>query len=627
MFYSIKIVGPAGFGIKVTGLILSKYFLRSGYHVFTYTEYPSLIRGGHNTFQVDLACQIHPERVPKGHAEGSHETLGGVNSASEKCDILIALNEEALNKELNNLNNDATIICDEKVELDPVRQLADFREDKIVKAPLMDIAKNAGGELMKNTVALGVLLGILDRPIEILNEILEETFGHKGEALEKNKQVLVGGYEWVRENRVNSLSVYLNKEPEKKNVNLLMTGNHACALGAIAAGCQFYSAYPMTPATEILHFLKAKQHETNLEVHQSEDEIAAIHAAIGASFAGARSATGTSGGGFALMAEGLSLAGQVELPLVIFEVMRPGPATGLPTWTEQGDLKFIIDAGHGEFPRLVLAPGTAGEAFELTKKAFDLADKYQIPAFIVSDKFLGESFYTVPENIFDNYEPINRGKIILETEKLSNKEIEGEYQRYKTENDGVSWRTIPGVDGGEYMCTSMEHHENGLRCGEYVCNSDEHDETGLSSELSDVRKRMVEKRMKKLTELKKEITLPTLYGEADADITLVCWGSMLGPCLDALKVCHPESREYGTKDPVAPGKINVLHFSHIYPLPLGLKEYLNKFKKLVLVENNFQGQLGQLICQETGIEIKAKLLKYDGRPFWKEEILRGISNV
>lgn len=588
---TIKIVGPAGFGIKVTGLMLSKYFLRSGYQVFSYTEYPSLIRGGHNTFQIDIS-----------------ETE--INSASEKCDILIALNEEALNKELNNLNTDAIIIGDKNI----VRDSRFVGNDNFIQAPLVELAKQNGGELMKNTVALGVLLGVLNLSIEKLNEILEETFGHKGEAMEQNKNALKEGYEYGKENASKALKDYKIKELE--NNNLLLTGNHACALGALAAGCQFYSAYPMTPATEILHFLKAKEKETGIEVHQAEDEIAAIHAALGASFAGARSATGSSGGGFALMAEGLSLAGQIELPLVIFEVMRPGPATGLPTWTEQGDLNFIINAGHGEFPRLVLAPGNAKEAFELTKQAFELADKYQIPTFVVSDKFLGESFYAVNENIFDINEKINRGKMLVE--------VNGEYLRYATKTaDGVSARTIPGVDGGEYMCTSMEHHENGLRCGEYVCNSDEHDETGLSSELGDVRNRMVEKRMKKLAELKKEMPLPILYGDENAEITLVCWGSMLGPCLDAMSFYHPRE----SKDPVFSKSINVLHFSHIYPLPLDLEKYLNKFQKLVLVENNFQGQLGQLIRQETGIEIKDKILKYDGRPFWKEEIIRGISNM
>jgi len=622
--FSIKIVGPAGFGIKITGQILAKFFLRLGINVFAYTEYPSLIRGGHNTFQVDISGGSHSEERSDEESRG---IFSAVNSPAEKCNILIALTQEALNKELNNLKDDAIIICDESITWDP-----DFRQDDkvVLHAPLIELAKNSGGEVMKNTVALGVVMALIEKvipseernPLDIAHKIIDETFGHKGEIAEQNKNALKAGYEWVRKNNINLKNklvkgLTLNQHAQGQDDNLLVSGNQACALGAIAAGCQVYVAYPMTPATEILHFLEAKQKTTNMVIHQGEDEIAVIHTALGASFAGVRAAIGTSGGGFALMTEGLSLAGQLELPLVIFEVMRPGPATGLPTWTEQGDLSFVLTAGHGDFPRAVLAPGNPEQCFVLTQKAFNLADRYQIPVFVLSDKFLGESASNLSESVFKKIEKIDRGRIL--------KEIKGNYLRYKFEKNGVSYRTIPGVFNGEY-----------------ICNSDEHNEVGFSNEANEVRKKMMDKRMQKLIELQKEIPLPKLYGDKNADLTLITWGSMLGPCLDALSRCH--SRESGNlmdykKDGIPVRvypvqryeagmtiSINVLHFSYLYPMPLGLGDYLKKFKRLVLVENNKTAQLGKLIRQETGIEIENKILKYDGRPIWKEEILRWLSS-
>lgn len=573
---TIKIVGPAGFGIKVTGMMLAKYFLRSGYFVFAYTEYPSLIRGGHNTFQVDIAKKE-------------------INSAAEKCNILIALNKDSLIKELKNINTDGLIIYDKQIETD----FSLPKNINLLPAPLMEIAKNNGGELMQNTVALGVLLGVLNLSLEILNKILIETFEHKDAMVEQNKKNLQAGFEWIKNNQINlkntpQFVITANKQALKQD-NLFISGNQACALGAIAADCQLYSAYPMTPASEILHYLVSKQRESGMLVHQPEDEIAAVHVALGGSFAGIRAACGTSGGGFALMNEGLSLAGMLELPIVIFEVMRPAPATGLPTWTEQGDLMYVVQAGHGDFPRLVLAPGNSTECFLLTQQAFNLADKYQIPVIVLSDKFLGESTYTTGKKLFSKIEKKARGKILTvnQNQLAENQTL---FARYKNEKDNVSPRPIPGVLNGEY-----------------VANSDEHDEFGLTNESAVCRNEQMKRRMGKTLNLKKEIPLPTLYGTKNTDLTLVCWGSMLGPSLDALNEINKGKKQ-----------INLIHFSYVWPLPLGLDKFLKQFSKLILIENNFSAQLGILIRQETGIEIKDKILKYDGRPFWKEEIIKAV---
>ncbi len=588
---SIKITGPAGFGIKVTGIMLAKIFMRQGLNVFAYTEYPSLIRGGHNTYQVDILDK-------------------SVNSSSEKCDILIALDKKSIDVESKNLNKNGIILYDENFG-----KIPEQKGIKFISVPFAELAKKVGGEIMKNTVAVGALLGILNLRLDEFNNILKQEFGDKKGVADKNIKAARLGYEKIKklrneEIKESSISQFLNfSNRNSKNDNLLMTGNQVTALAAIASNCQAYVAYPMTPSTDILHILEAKQKETGMLIHQPEDEIAGIHVALGASFAGARSATGTSGGGFALMNEGLSLAGMLELPIVIFEVQRPGPATGNPTWTEQGDLNYVINAGHGEFSKIVLTPGTPEQVFNLVQQAFNLADKFQTPVIVLTDKHLGESSFTVNKEVFNKIEKINKGKIIKEIKKIKPEEIKGLCKRYKIENDGVSWRTLPGFNGGEHFVTGVEHHENGIRCGEYVANSDEHNEVGFSSELSEMRKKMMDKRMNKLEEIRKEIPLPKIYGSKNADITLVSWGSTFGACIDVIN---------NNKN------INLIHFKYIWPLPKNLDKFLSKFKKLILVENNKTGQLGKLIRQETGIDIKNKILKYDSRPFWNNEIYAKI---
>jgi len=601
---AIKIVGPAGFGIKVTGFILAKFFLRLGKNVFAYTEYPSLIRGGHNIYQVDISGNK-------------------VNSSKEKADILIALSSEALAKELkeSKVKEDGLVIVDKEVDL-AQENLINKSDIELIKAPLIKSAEFAGNKLMKNIVALGVLLGVCGLELDKLNDVLQDIFAAKEGVAEKNILAARAGYDWVSlsafaTNNPNATADKLkvfkkvlikskkDKEPARRSLGeggqqLLMTGNQACALGVVAAGCQVYVAYPMTPASEILHVLEAKQEETGILVHQPEDEIAGIHVAIGASFAGARAATGTSGGGFALMNEGFSLLGMTETPLVVFEVMRPAPATGNPTWSDQGDLKWVVSAAHGEFPRVVVAPGLPEQCFDLVQHAFNLAEKFQTPVIVLSDKHLGESTFTVSEEVFNEID-----KRVSSVQYQVSKKDNGLFKRYQITTDGVSPRTLPGTVNGEH-----------------IANSDEHDEFGYSDESSANRIKQMDKRMKKTAGIIKEIPLPKVYGQEDADITLVCWGSALGACIDAVNLQKQENKKSKKQNA---NKINVIHFSYVWPMPDGLDNFLAKFKKLVLVENNKTGQLGQLIRQETGIEIKDKILKYDSRPFWQEEIASRLS--
>ena len=569
--FSWKIGGPAGYGIKASGNIFAKSIMRSQKYVFAYYEYPSLVRGGHNT------CNVEISNTP-------------VNSYSEKVDLLVALDELTLQTDLKYLHKNSVLIYDEKFK----NKLPKLKA-KIFSVPLSDIANKLGKSIMRNSVALGASQALMGIDEKTFTKTIKDTYKNLGEAIIKlNIKAVQEGYNYIKNTYNNDkLSQIQNiyNTATKKSSNkkaLFITGNEAMALGAIKGECKFFSAYPMTPATYIMHYLHEKQREANLVVHQAEDEISASVSALGASFAGSRSMVATSGGGFALMNEALSLAGIIETGIVIANVMRPAPATGLPTWTEQGDLNYILNAGHGDFPRVVLAPGDPEEAFNLTALSFNLSDKYQLPVMVLSDKFLAESFYTW--NKTKNKFKINKGKLLTKAPK--------NYKRYMVTKDGVSPRTIPGIENGEF-----------------IANSDEHNEYGLSVEGYDNdRVVQMQKRMKKLETVEKEFITPKLFGPSRADLTIIGWGSSKGPITDALKILNSLHRK----------KVNYLHFSWIYPLPIKKIKKLLRNKNLVLVENNYSGQFGKLLKQELGIEITKKILKYDGKPLTADEIFNKI---
>jgi 2-oxoglutarate ferredoxin oxidoreductase subunit alpha len=371
---------------------------------------------------------------------------------------------------------------------------------------------------------------------------------------------------------------------------MLMNGNEAIALGAMAAGCKFMAGYPMTPCTPILEYLASKATATGMVVVQPEDEIAAIHMAIGAAFAGVRAMTATSGSGFCLMVEGLGLAGITETPVVIVNGQRPGPAVGLPTRTEQGDLEFVIYAHHGNFPRAVLAPASVEDAFWLTVRAFNLAEKYQLPVILLPDDYIITSYQTVEE--FDlSRVTVDRGLLFAGVEGAA------EYKRHAVTESGISPRAFPGQEGALV-----------------VTDSDEHDEAGHLIEDAKNRKEQVEKRLRKLTGLKAEIARPKLEGPKDADVTLVGWGSTYGAIREAADIL----REGGAT-------VNSLHLTELWPFPAeAVTRALSAARHACVVENNPVGQLSHLIRAETGIEVKKKVLKYDGRPFAPAEIARSV---
>ncbi len=572
---TVKIGGEAGFGIMTTGLFLGKIATRSGYHAFEYSEYPSLIRGGHNVIEV----RISDEKI---------------YSQEKNTDVLVCLNEETYILHAKDVKKGGMIVLDkDKVDLGKAKL---SNGQIIINLPLSSMLKDGGlAVVMMNNIALGALMHLLGADFSILSDLITENFQRKGEEIiNKNIQAAKLGYDYVKENYKDG---YIKKIPRQKDVipRMYISGNEMIGLGAISAGCKFYAAYPMTPTSALLHYLAAKAENSGMVVKHAEDEISVINMALGASFAGVRSMVGTSGGGFALMVEAVSLAGITETPIVIAMGQRPGPATGMPTWTEQGDLLFILHAGHGEFPKIVLAPGDVEECYNLTTEAFNLADKYQTPVIIIGDKYLQEGHQSVDKLQITNYKlQIDRGKLLSQEEllKITN------YKRYQITDDGISPRAIPGIKGSAHQANSYEHIED-----------------GHTTEDALERSKQVEKRNRKTsTFLSRDTKLPALYGPKDAQLTVISWGSMKGPILQAME-------DSGNK-------FNYLHFSYLWPLSKeGLRNLLKNLKKTLLVENNSTAQLGQLLMMVSGIEIKDKLLKYSGRPIYPEEILEKVNQL
>lgn len=573
MKYSWKIGGEAGFGIITTGLVFAKIASRSGYQIFDYVQYPSLIRGGHNAYEI---CFADDE----------------VHSLKHNIDCLVCLNEETYLLHKHRLHSSSVIIYDSE-EFKPQEAVG-----TLISVPYRSIiTKLKGQTVMKNTIALGASLALLGSDIAILNTLIEEQFEKKGEeVIAYNKQLAQEGYSYVVSNYSSTMQKILVTRERKEQ--LVLTGNDAFSIGAVISDCRLYAAYPMTPSSSVLATLAAWQDTNKMIIRHAEDEIAVINTAIGSSFAGVRSAVGTSGGGFALMVETVSLAGICEIPLVIFLSQRPGPATGMPTWTEQGDLLFAVHAGHGEFPKIILAPGDQQEMIALTMKAFNLADIYQTPVILMSDMFLSESHKTVSKSAIDSLiaeYKINRGKIVKKTQ-------EAPYLRYRVTDDGISEMLIPGYPGQFYQANSYEHEEN-----------------SHTSESAKTRIEQVNKRNKKaVTYLKNDFSLPNVYGDVDAsDIVFVSWGATKGIILEAQSLLKEKN-------------VNTafIHFTHVYPLDRDkVTTLFSNKKRYILVENNSTAQFGKLLQQETGIEIQEKILKYDGRPFEVEEIVDKIINL
>ncbi len=570
---TFKIAGAAGQGVESSGAGFSQALAQGGLHVFALQDYMSRIRGGLNFVQV----RVH-ERPLFCHEDVVH--------------ILLPLNEEAFEAYRDDVVQGGGIIFDEGLKVD--HRVAASGERRAMPVPLLEIAKEHGERVMANTAALGAAAGVVGYAYERLADVIRRNFKRKGdEVVAANLRVARAAYLYAEERYAADFEWKLQQVADPPQ-RMLMSGNQALALGALAGGCRFISAYPMTPATSIIEWMARREHDFGVVIKHAEDEIAAINMAIGASFVGARAMTATSGGGFSLMVEALGLAGMTEVPLVVVEAQRGGPSTGLPTRTEQSDLLFVVNASQGEFPRLVLAPGTVEECFEVGWRAFNLAEKYQTPVIVLSDELLAASLRTVELDAidFDNVK-IDRGKLLSEEELDA---LDGEYRRHKFVEDGISPRALPG-------------HAKAV----YASASDEHDEFGHITEDQDNRVRMMQKRMAKLETARTEIMPPTRYGAEDAPTVLVGWGSTYGVLREVVDRLDGQAR--------------LVHFRDLWPFPVDAAAEALRGGKLVVVENNCTGQFKRLLQGETCIMVDQVISRYDGRSFSPEDVLAALKEA
>jgi len=561
--FCLMIAGSAGQGVQTIGNILTKVYSRGGYKVFAHQDYHSRIRGGHNFFQIRVSDT-------------------DVFAVEESLDLVVALNSESVIKHKESLKTAGVVIYD-SAKCPGVEA-----EGKLLDVPFHELAMSSGGNpIFVNSVATGAVLGLMGFGLELAEEMVKEKFS-KPDMFESNIKAIRAGYEYVlsSDKRFDTISPLACTSPK-----MVINGNESIGLGALAAGCSFYSAYPMTPSTSVMGIIAHYQHQFDVCVEQVEDEISAINMALGASYAGARAMTGSSGGGFALMVEGLSLAGIIETPIVIAMIQRPGPATGLPTRTEQSDLLFTLTAGHGEFSRAIFTPGTAEEAFEMTFHAFNLADKHQIPVIVMGDQHLADTYRNIEPFKIDGFK----------IERHLDESTSPDYKRFAFTPSGVSPRRIPGKTEGLV-----------------VVDSDEHTEDGHITEDLDIRVKMMDKRVtKKMVGVRKDIIPPKLYGKDSGDILLMGFGSTYGAVREAVDHINASGKQAAQ-----------LHFPQVWPFPADeVADITKRYKKVYMVENNGTGQLAWIMRAETGISVDGNVLKYDGRAFTVPYILNAIKEA
>jgi len=569
---SIKIVGQSGRGLLSTGDIMAKSLMHLGFFLNSDREYPSLIKGGRSSYQVDFST------IP-------------VRSLSSETDIMIGFDYPGMEQYINTIKSDGVLIYahDKPKMLMRLNKVIQEKNIKAIHVPAKEIAFSLGGnELMVNMVLLGVTWKVLGFKMDALIEEVEKRFAKKPKLLEIDLKCLNAGYNHESLKDIDSINPLMSKKIDKK---ILVNGNCAIALGAIQCGVRNYYAYPMSPASTILTYIADYVHESEMLVKQAEDEITAAQMALGSMYAGSRALVATSGGGFDLMTETISGAAIQETPLVIVIAQRPGPGTGLPTWTAQGDLDLAIHSGHGEFPRAVLACSDPDSCYELTQHAMNIAEEFQTVVILLTEKTIGENHVSVKH--FEHKKiPIKRG-LITEIDKLEALESA---DRYKITESGLSKRWLPCVGGPTF-----------------VANADEHEEDGSVTEDGEKTIQIVKKRMRKEKLIKNSFPEPKIYGvENDADISFIGWGSTKNAVLDAMDL----AKEKGLK-------VNYLHYEFVWPLKT---ELLNKFfqdnKNVHLAEQNYRGQLGQIIEDKTKNKFIDKLLKYNGRPFTYDEVFK-----
>ncbi|MFH1426465.1 MAG: 2-oxoacid:acceptor oxidoreductase subunit alpha [Candidatus Kerfeldbacteria bacterium] len=574
-----KIGGSAGEGIMTTGMIFSKVCARAGLKTCAYPEYPSLIRGGHNTYQIFV--------------NDKHAT-----SQLRDVHLLVALNKESIALHIDELIDGSAVIYDPDDWGDETPSV-EGKDVIMVPVEMTKFAKeHEVDKVARNTVALGASFGMLGLSLENLEGVIQDWFGKKKpELVDENMEQAEAGYEAVA-GKYEQFGYRLERKKGKPQT--VISGNAAIAIGAIKAGMKFFAAYPMTPSSDILSYLAKKEKDYNLVVKQTEDELAAMNMIIGAGFAGVRSMTATSGGGFALMTEALGMAGIAETPCVVVMGQRPGPSTGLPTWGGQGDLNQVLGASQGEFPRIVLAPGDPKECFYLTHEAFNLAEKYQAPVVILVDKYNQQTWLSMPHFKTSNLK-LERGKMMAQKDLDKIIGAGSEYLRYKHTDDGISPRTLPGMANGRHVASSYEHFEN-----------------GHTTESEEETVKQYDKRFKKMeTFVENDAEGPKYYGTEDALVTVVGWGSTKLPAIEMLRLAEEEDVP-----------VNYLHFTYIDPLPKEkVFEAFAHTHKTLCVEGNKLGQLENWLKQQADITMNGNFHKYGGRPFYPEEMLEKVKEM
>lgn len=575
---SVKVTGAQGQGVNSVGELLAKGLKRAGYCVFGYREYNSLIKGGHSSYQLDISDRT-------------------VRSSEQSVDILVCFNHHGLESNLRELKPGGIVIHqspDWEFSQDD-RTFMDAGKITEVELPVQAMLSALHAKpILGNMLISATVWAMLGRSADELKELAKEQFAKKKDLLDLNYACVDRGFAFKTE-RIPDRHVALPEAHAQWSNYLLLTGTHAMGLGAVHAGVRLYAGYPMTPSSPLLSYIAEIQNATGMVVKQAEDEITAAQMVSGAMHMGCRALTATSGGGFDLMSETLSMNGIIENPTVFVLAMRPGPATGLPTWTGQGDLLLAVHTAHGEFPRCVLSVSDSQDAFDLLPVAFNIAEKYQISVIVLTDKQIAEAVYT--QAPYDQKKATVERGIVSDAATLATLTSMDRFRT--TDKDGISPRWLPGS-----------------KAATYNAQADEHDGQGAISEAADNAVAQMDKRMRKGEALKQSLPEPELFGAASPDVLLVGWGSTKGPVLDAL-----ESAELAKKN------IGYLHYTYLWPLRTEtFLKLAGKAKKTVLIEGSKQGQLGMLIRQECGFEIPAKILKYDGRPFFLDEMMTQIAS-
>ncbi|MBN2096336.1 2-oxoacid:acceptor oxidoreductase subunit alpha [Candidatus Peregrinibacteria bacterium] len=566
---TLKVAGESGMGLLSVGRIVAKVLKGMGFYVHSDREYPSLIKGGHSNLQIDF-----------GPAP--------IRSLSREADLVIALDRAGLMEYLDVIKKGGVLVhgYERHHLIKDLHAKAKKRNIKLMYLPAHTIARNLGGsDVMVNMVLLGLMWKILGFDLKPLENAIRKQFATKPELLKIDLKCVQAGY---RPKELKKIPQYKIPVPKKKPKALLLDGNMGVALGAIEAGVRSYFMYPMSPASSILMYLADFSHQTKMVVKQAEDEITAAQMTLGAMFMGSRSFTATSGGGYDLMHETVSLAGMTETPWVCVICQRPGPATGLPTWTGQGDLNMAIHSCHGEFTRLVMAASDPASCYEGIQHAFNYAEEFQIPVIFLSEKTIAEAQTMV--DVFKSKIPIKRGIV---TGKALEKVVPSD--RFKITKNGVSLRWLPGA-------SEMGYYGNG----------DEHKEDGTLTERGEEVAPMYAKRVRKMETLKNTLPDPVIYGvKKGADFSFVGWGSSKSVMLDVID-------EMKKKDV----KVNYLHYEYLWPFKeKPAVRFFKENRKVHIMEGNYQGQLANMIEAATGLKFKGRLLKYNGRHFFLEDVM------